>query len=121
MKLRLSNDTILFSSSTKDLGLMIDSKLQFREQITLFLMRAYALLKLVYAHRFCLSRNTKSMLYDSLKLSSFNFAEHVYGPFLGSVDIRRVQKAKNSCLRLMFGERRSQRVSNPHITGTWMA
>lgn len=112
IKLRIGNNAIPFGRSAKDLGLIIDSKLKFREHISLCLKRAYSMLKLIYAHRFCLSQKTKAVLCESLVLSHFNFADHVYGPFLDCIDIKRVQKAQNSCLRLIFGIRRRQRISH---------
>lgn len=112
IKLKLGNNMISFHDSVKSLGLIMDCKLKFKEHITLCLKKAYSMLKLIYSHRYYLSQKTKSMLCDALVLSHFNFADHLYGPFLDSLDMKRVQKVQNSCLRLIFGIRRRERISH---------
>lgn len=52
------------------------------------------------------------MLCETLVLSPLNFCDTVYGPCLDSYDTKRVQKLQNSCLRLIFGIRRRDRVSH---------
>lgn len=111
ISLKIGSDIISFKECTKNLGLIIDSKLKFKEHVTLSLKRGFSMLKMIYSHRHYLSQKTKTELCDSLVLSHCNFADNVYGPFLDAVDTRRIQKLQNSCIRLICGIRRRRGVS----------
>lgn len=60
------------------------------------------------------------MLCDSLVLSHFNHCDTVYGPCIDSTEARRIQKVQNSCLRLIFGIKRRQRISYKLKTVGWL-
>ena len=111
INLKICSDIILFKESTKNLGLTVDTRLKFKEDVTLCLKKGFSMLKMIYSHRHCLSKETKTELCDSLVMSHCNFSDNVYGPFLDSVDTRRIQKLQNSCIRLICGISRGQRVS----------
>jgi len=112
VSIRIGNEDVNFKNSYKNLGLIMDIKLKFKEHITLCMNRAFSVLKHIFSHRHSLSRKTKTMLCDSLILSHFNYCDNVYGPFLDSTDVKRIQKMQNYCIRLIYGIRRRQRVSN---------
>lgn len=118
---KLGNNYICFKNSYKNLGLIVDIKLKFKEHITLCMGRAFSMLKLIYTHRHSLSQNTKSLLCESLILSHFNFADSVYSPFLDSYDVKRIQKIQNCCIRLIFGIRRRQPVSHKLRELRWLS
>lgn len=117
---RLGDNLILFQKSCKNLGLVMDNKLKFNGHITLCLARAFSKLKLIYSQRHFLSQKTKTILCDTLVLSHFNYLDNVYGPFLDSKDNNRVQKIQNSCVRLICGIRRRQRVSHKLRELNWL-
>nr|WP_253308766.1 reverse transcriptase family protein [Rickettsia endosymbiont of Ceutorhynchus assimilis] len=121
IELNLGQDMISFKNSAKNLGLVMDSKLKFKEHITLCLKRAYSVLRGLYSHRHYLCQRTKTLLCDSLILSHFNFCDHLYGPFLDSIDVRRVQKVQNSCIRFACGIRRRDRVSHKLNELGWLS
>lgn len=120
INIQIGNDIIAFNHNSKSLGLIIDHKLRFKQHITSKLRLAYAALKMIYSQRHFLSIDIKKMLCDSLVLSHFNHCDTVYGPCIDSIEIRRIQKVQNSCLRLIFGIQRRQRISHKLQTAGWL-
>lgn len=110
----------MIKNHCKSLGLIIDTKIRFKEHITYKLQRAYSSLKLIYNQRHYLDRDVKKMLCDSLVLSHFDHCDSVYGPCLDNYDIRRIQKVQNSCIRLIYGIRRRQRISHKLKDSSWL-
>uniref|UniRef100_A0A6P7GGK2 Uncharacterized protein LOC114336860 n=1 Tax=Diabrotica virgifera virgifera TaxID=50390 RepID=A0A6P7GGK2_DIAVI len=89
----IDNNTIIFQASAKNLGLTMDTKLNFNNHINLCLKKAYSMLKALYPHRHFLNIKTKAMLCESLILSHFNHYDHIYGPFLSVVNKKRGTKS----------------------------
>ncbi|KAJ8911549.1 hypothetical protein NQ315_012802 [Exocentrus adspersus] len=112
LNLSIDNVRIPFKDSAKNLGLVIDNKLRFRDHVTSILRKGYSVIKMIYSHRDSLNRDMKKTLCESLVLSIANYCDNVYGPCLDDVDKRRLQKLQNSCLRLIFGVRRRHRISH---------
>lgn len=121
MQIRIGNDLLNFSDCVKNLGLTIDHKLRFKKHITEKLSKAYQSLKLIYQQRYYLNRTCKKMLTDSIVLSHFNHCDIVYGACLDKSDIQRVQKVQNSCLRLIYGIRRPERISHKLKDADWLS
>lgn len=121
LNIHIGSDTLTFSSHCKNLGLFIDSKLHFDKHITEKIKKAYSSLKLIYPHRSVLNHQSKKMLTDSLILSQFTHCDTVYGPFLRQTDARRIQKVQNSCLRLIYGIRRRNRISHKLKEIGWLS
>ena len=73
--LRLSINASLspFQESARNLGLIIDTRLRFKEHVTAKLRLAYSTLKIIFSQRHFLTQETKTMLCDSLILSLVNF------------------------------------------------
>lgn len=111
LNLKLNNENITLKDSAKNLGLIIDYKLHFKEHITAKLRAAYSTLKMLYPHRHYLNQDTKKTLCESLVLSHFNFCDSIYGPCLDNVAKRRIQVLQNSCLRFIFGIRRRNHIT----------
>lgn len=120
LNIKIGDRSIPIQSSIKDLGLLLDSKLRFRQHITNKIKSAYSALKCIYSQRQYLEPNTKKMLCDSLVLSHFNYCDIVYGPSLDATDIKRIQKVQNSCVRLIFGIRKRNRVSHKFKDLAWL-
>lgn len=104
----------------KNLGVVIDSDLRFKTHISKLMQKSYATIKLIYGNRHYLSRGTKIMLCESLVLSLLNFADSLYGPHLTSVFKHKIQKIQNSCLRLIYGIRRYERITYKLIDTGWL-
>lgn len=60
------------------------------------------------------------MLCESLVLSQLHYCDTVYGPCLNSLDINRIQKLQNSCLRLIFGVRKYEHISHTLKQVNWL-
>ena len=106
-------------SKTKN-GLFLDQTLRFKLHIANLISTAYYKLRLLFPHRHVLNKNVKAMLCNSIILSSFNYCDSLYGPCLDSIDIRRIQKVQNSCLRFIFGIRKYERISHKLLDLKWL-
>lgn len=111
INIRLDQNQIVFKNSAKNLGLILDYKLRFKEHINAKLRLGYSALRMLYCHRHYLNWDTRRMLCESLVLSPLNYCDSIYGPCLDVTDIGRIQKLQNACLRLIFGIRRRERIS----------
>lgn len=114
-------DTILeIKNNVRNLGLTFDNLLRFDQHISGCMQRAYIRLKLLYSSRHDLSPKLKKLLCDSLVLSIFNHADVVYGDCLTQVQKDRIQKVQNSCLRLIYGIRKFERISHKLREANWL-
>lgn len=109
--IKISKDILKFSDTIKSLGLWIDKDLRFTYHISRNLQKAYANLKAIYQNRLILDSKTKILLCESLVLSQMNYCDVIYDKCLNNVDINRIQKLQNSCLRLIFGIRKYDHIS----------
>ena len=98
-------------SEVKNLGIVMDNTFRYRGQVSVCLRRAYSGLRLLYPLRHCLSRDTKRRLCDSLILSHFAYCAPLYHSAIDSVDVRRIQRVQNSCLRYIYGIRKYDHVT----------
>ena len=60
------------------------------------------------------------MLCESLVLSQFNYCDVIYGPCIKSTEVRRIQKMQNSCLRLIHGIRKFDRITHTLYQTKWL-
>ena len=97
----------------------MDKDLRFSEHVSKGLQKAYLNLKFIYNNREFCSRKHKAMLCESLVLSQLN-GDVVYGPCLSAVDANRIEKVQNSCLRLIFGIRKFERISHTLQLAGWL-
>lgn len=111
MRLLVNNSRIEVHNVVKSLGVLIDSKLKFSDQVNKQIQKAFINLRLMYANRAILNKKLKIMLSESLVLSHFNYCNFVYGPFLDIKDKSRIQKMQNSCCRFIFGLRKYDHIS----------
>lgn len=120
LDIRINGHSLQFQNEVRNLGLMLDGGLKFKKHINVMLGRSYSALKAIYRHRKILSQDVKISLCESLVLSHSNFCDVVYTPFLGCEDKRRIQVLQNSCLRMIFGIRRRQRISHKLNDVKWL-
>lgn len=105
----------------RNLGVIFDSSLHFRSHVSECVRRGYGKLKLIYNKRYFMSKEVKSNLCNALVLSSLNFCDYVYGPSIDAKDAHRIQVLQNSCLRLIYGVRRRQRISHRLRENNWLS
>lgn len=118
--IKIDNNNIQLVEQSKSLGVIIDSDLRFEAHIATCMKKAYATLKLIYGSRRYLTQKTKIMICESLVLSNLNFADALYGPSLTCMYKSKVQKIQNSCLRLIYGIRRHERISYKLQDSGWL-
>lgn len=118
--INIGGTPIEISEKCKSLGVIIDSKLKFKENITPLGRRAYASLKMIFSHRSYLSVKTKRTLCESLVLSHFNHCDVVYAPCLNGGERQRIQKVQNSCLRFINGLDWGSHVSHKLKNAGWL-
>lgn len=99
-------------SSQKNLGLVLDEDLRFKEHVANLIRRAYCSLRCLYANKSILNNTLKIMLCESLVLSIFNYCDVVYSPCLDLLTSNRIQKVQNSCIRFIFNLRKREHVSH---------
>lgn len=120
VRIYIDNELVPISNFARNLGLILDSHLRFKEHVTKLIQGAFCKLKVLYSSKDILNKKLKLMLCDSLILSTFNFCDVVYGSCLDSVDIRRIQKVQNACLRFIYGIRRFESVSHKLLEANWL-
>ena len=96
----------------KNLGVYIDNTFRYKRHVSNCMQRAYCNLRKIYSIRGMLNVKSKSLLCDSLVLSIFNYCDVVYSSCLDSRDRVRIQRVQNSCLRLVYGVRKYDRVTH---------
>lgn len=121
MRINVNGINIPIEASGKSLGLVIDRHLRFKQHVNGMIKNAYFALKTIYPHRHYLSKKVKILLCDTLVLSRFTYCDNIYGPCLDSCDAARIQRVQKSCLRLIFGIRRRQRVSHKLAEVGWLS
>lgn len=112
LNIEIMGSPLQFSQNVKNLGLILDNTLRFREHVAKCTQRAYGALRLLYPHRGYIDYGTKKMLCETLVLSQFNYCAPVYGPCLDQNFCNRIQRVQNSCIRFIYGIRKFEHVSH---------
>lgn len=120
LKLSINNTLLNFKDSVKNLGVILDTGLRFREHCSHCIKKSYYALKLLYPHKDILSRRSKITLCDSLVLSHFNYADSLYNSCIDSITSKRIQKVQNSCLRFIYGIPRRYHISDKLRDTNWL-
>lgn len=120
VNISVSNQAIPLVQSARSLGVEIDSSLRFDEHVNHMIRKAVCSLKLLYSSRQLLSKRNKILLCESLVLSHLNYADVVYGPCLTALNCQRLQRIQNSCIRLIFGLRKYDHVSDRFTALRWL-
>lgn len=120
LNIRVNNQLIPFSSSVKNLGLIVDNSFRYKDYISKIIGRAYSNLKILYSFRQIFSIRLKKTLCETMVLSLFNYCASVFGFSLDAVDTRRVQVVQNSCMRYIFGIRKYDHISHKLHDLRWL-
>lgn len=115
------NDTSLsISDSAKNLGVILDPSLRFRQHTQKNLQKAYNALRLLFPHRHHLNTKVKKSLCDALVLSQFTYCSPVYSPCLDQDHMNRIQRAQNSCIRFIYGIPKFEHISHRYSELGWL-
>lgn len=106
--------------SAKNLGIILDSELRFRDHLKKLNQKSYMALKILYNNRHILSFKLKKTLCESLVLSNFNYCDFVYGHCLDNISKSRIQKVQNACARFIFGLRKYDHISHTFLELNWL-
>lgn len=104
----------------KNLGVTMDNSFRYRTYTAKCVQRAYGNLRLLYPHRAYLSRPLKIRLCENLVLSQFNYCSQLFSPALDVITLNKIQRVQNSCLRLVFGLRKYDHVSQKLVAAGWL-
>lgn len=99
----------------------MDENLRFQHNTSMLIKKAFVSLKLLFNNREFLTRCTKKTLCDALVLSNFNYMDVVYNSRIRLADSNRIQRIQNSCLRLIYGIRRRERIGRKMEECGWLS
>nr|CAH7727550.1 unnamed protein product [Callosobruchus chinensis] len=117
---QINGEEIQILEKSKNLGLILDNDLRFRDHVACNIRKAYTALQLLYPHRAYLPVEAKKILCETLVLSQFNFCSPVYGPCIDQDTLSRLQRVQNSCIRFIFGIRKYEHVSHKLKELKWL-
>ena len=120
INIELNGCRLKLFQQAKNLGLILDTTLRFREQVGKIIQKVYYALRLLYPHRSYLNINTKKTLCDTLVLSQFTYCAAVYGPCLDKDCSNRIQRVQNSCIRFIYGIRKYEHISHKLPELRWL-
>lgn len=107
--------------SCRNLGLILDCELRFREHVKQLHKKSFLSLKLLYSNRHILNFRLRKLLCQSLVLSKYNYCDFIYGFAIDVVDRQRIQKVQNSCSRFIFGLRKFDHISHTLVDLNWLS
>lgn len=100
--IQIRDENVERVSEARNLGLIMDDKLQFEKHILNTSRNCFYRLKVLYQIRKFLNTDIRIKLCDSLVLSKFNYMDVVYGPRLLARTRQLIQRVQNSCARFCF-------------------
>lgn len=107
----LNNDPLPLTKAHKNLGIIVDDELNFKEHVKHLLKKSYNALRILFGNKHIFNFNLRKMLCESIVLSLFNYGNFTYGPCLDAVTRQRIQMVQNTCCRFVFGLRKFDRIS----------
>ena len=113
MPVTVGGIAIPFVNSCKNLGLIFDSNLNWKENTVSLARKSFVKLKSLYRFRKFLSESVKLRLVEALILSGLDYGDLIYD----SMDIslaNQIQKIQNSCIRFACNIRK-KRSYNPCV------
>lgn len=97
MRVDMDGSVIPVVKEYKNLGVIFDTKLRFRSQVSKVIQRSYLSLRNLYKSKNILRPYLKKTLCETLVLSHANYCNFVYGPCLDLQCKDRLQRVQNSC------------------------
>ncbi|KAI5632380.1 hypothetical protein NE865_14901 [Phthorimaea operculella] len=107
----LNGQPIEIVDYARNLGLHMDTNLNFNRHVNMKIKSAMYKLKSLYKIGEYLSAEVRRTLTESLVLSQFDYCDVVYGPCIQEKAGRRIQKVQNSCVRFCERVRRRDRIT----------
>lgn len=121
LNIHIEGSPLQFVNECRNLGILLDTNLRFREHVKKLIQKSYSSLKILYSSRHLLNTKLKIMLCESLVLSQFNYCDFIYGSCIDSFDKNRIQKVQNSCCRFVYKLRKYDHVSRNINDTNWLS
>lgn len=102
---------ILYKESVKDLGLLLDRGLSWKEQVNSISRKTFMVLQLLNRNKDSLPTPTRLLLVKLLVLPFFDYCCHVYDYITNELN-NKLERALNNCIRFVYNLPRTE-----HITG----
>ena len=102
IKISLNNDQLKLVNTVKNLGLIIDSDLRFKNHVSGIIKKSYVALKLLYSNYQILNFKLRKKLCETLVLPFLHYCLVIYYPCLDQITKYRLQKIQNNCCRFIF-------------------
>lgn len=108
-----------FSTEVKDLGLHIDSTLNWRTQVASVSQKVTGTLRALYRLKNFLPRNTKTMLVQSLIFPIIDYGDVCYYDLNADL-LNKLDRLLNYCIRFVFNLRKYDHVSEHRSLLKWL-
>ena len=116
----INNTKIPVVDSAKNLGIVLDNNLRFKDHLKKLFQKSYMTLKILYNNKHILNFRLKKTLCESLVLSNFNYCDFVYGYCIDNESVLRIQRVQNDCVRFIFGLRKYDHISHKFLDLKWL-
>ena len=115
----LAEVAIPFSKVVKDLGLILNSNLSWSGHVASICKKSYGILHSIHRHKNFLPFKAKLALVQSLVFPIIDYCDVVYAD-LSSNLANKLQRIQNSCVRLLFGLKRRDHLSEYYDRLKWL-
>lgn len=112
LNLKLDNHPLSTVHKVKNLGIIFEDNLRFKEHVALLVRKTYVALKLLYTNISLINFKLRKKLCETLVLPILNYGNIVYYSCLDKLTQYRLQKIQNSCCRFVYRLKKFDRVSN---------
>lgn len=111
LRVKVNDEILNISSCAKNLGVIFDDDLRFKNYINLLVKKSYIALKLLYTNINIINFKLRKKLCESLVLPILNYCIILYYSCLDKATQYRLQKIQNSCCRFIFRLRKYDHIS----------
>ena len=105
-RILLGGVVIPYADKVLNLGLMMDKKMLFKDQVGEVCSKVFARLRSLWPNSHIFSQRTRLMLVKSLILPAFTYGDSVYSTNLSASSVRSLEGAFNACVRFVYRLRR---------------
>lgn len=113
---KIENVKYTMVKKCKNLGLIIDNKLNFSDHLSYILQKSYPILKILYMNRYFF--NTGLKLCDSIIMTCANYCIIWTSPYFRHS--YRLQIWQSSCLRFTYGIQKFENISHTKQQTKWI-
>ena len=112
LQIKLDNQPLDIVHKVKNLELIFESDLRFKEHVKSLVKKCYVALKLLYTNISIINFKLRKKLVETLVLPILNYCNIVYYPCLDRITKNRIQVIQNSCCRFVYRLRKYDHISS---------